>query len=135
MISSMDMEDKMINKRLTYLASPYTHPDPQIEEQRFKTVCVAAGILMNQGMFVFSPIAHCHSIANSVNLPKSYDYWKDYCELTLGQCNELIVLTIDGWEESKGIREEIKFAAKSGIPIKYAVYREDAKTVSIFNNP
>ncbi len=122
-------------KHLTYLASPYSNPDPTVEENRFKITCLVAGLLMNQGLFVFSPIAHCHPIAVSVALPRDYSYWKEYCELTLGQCRELLVLTIDGWETSKGVKGEIEFAEKNNMPIRYVHYRSDNQSVTIFKTP
>lgn len=47
---------------MIYLASPYSHPDPAVEELRFEAACEAACKLMQQGHHVFSPIAHTHPV-------------------------------------------------------------------------
>jgi hypothetical protein len=41
---------------MIYLASPFTHDDPAVRQQRFEAACRAAAILISQGKTVFSPI-------------------------------------------------------------------------------
>ena len=47
---------------MIYLASPYTHHDPEVRLERYRAVCRAAAGLIRQGRVVFSPIAHSHAI-------------------------------------------------------------------------
>jgi len=47
---------------LIYLASPFSHPDPAVREQRFEAACRAAADLIRQGKSIFSPIAHSYGI-------------------------------------------------------------------------
>ena len=55
---------------MIYLASPYSHPDPAVMEQRFETACRVAGWLMARGEIVFCPIAMSHSVAVRYDLPR-----------------------------------------------------------------
>lgn len=47
------------------------------------------------------------------------DYWCDFDEAFMRLCDEMIVLTISGWRESKGIAREAEFFAKAGKPVRY----------------
>lgn len=104
---------------LIYLASPYSHPDPEIRRQRFETVCFAAANLMREGHHIFSPIAHTHPIALHGELPKGWEFWQEYDRKIIAVCGELWVLRMDGWDKSVGVQAEIKIAEELGIPVKY----------------
>ena len=103
---------------MIYLASPYSDPDPAIQEQRFQYACAAAAELMRRGMLVFSPIAHTHPIAQ-YGLPKDWEFWKKYDEAFLEVCTKIIVLTIPGWSKSVGVQAEIEICKRAGKPVEY----------------
>lgn len=103
---------------LIYLASPYTHEEAAVREQRFDAVCEYAAKLMRAGLHVFSPIAHGHAIAR-YNLPVEFDFWQGYCEKTLGRCDRVVVLQLDGWRESKGVTHEVKLAKRLRLPVEH----------------
>lgn len=104
---------------LTYLASPYTHPDPQERERRFRMACKKAAELMLAGKTVFAPIAHSHPIDLELPALGSGEFWKKQDAPYLEFCTEIVVLMIDGWRESKGLAHEIEVAKQRGIPILY----------------
>jgi len=103
---------------MIYLASPYSHPDANIREQRFRAVCKAAARLMRNGGIVFSPIAHGHPIAQH-GLPTDWRFWEQFDREQLACCDEVVVLLLDGWRESEGVRAEIRIAAELGKPVRY----------------
>lgn len=103
----------------TYLASPYSHPDPAVREERFQAVCLVAAHLMSLGQVVFSPIAHSHPIALAGELPGDWEYWKSAAETMIRNAEELKVVMLPGWDESKGVAAEIEMAENLGIPISY----------------
>ena len=104
---------------MIYLACPYSHPDPAVREQRFDAVNKAAARLMADGRHVFSPISHTHPIALVGELPLGWDYWQEYDRIMLAACSEVIVLILDGWQQSKGVQGEIAIARDMGLPISY----------------
>jgi Domain of unknown function (DUF1937) len=106
-------------KKLVYLAVPYTHPDLVVREGRFNAVNRHAALLMKQGLHVISPISHSHPIALAGGLPTDWQFWEAYDRAILETCSKLIVLKLDGWEESVGVQAEIRIAKKLGIPIEY----------------
>jgi hypothetical protein len=104
--------------KLTYLASAYSHPDPAVREQRFQAACRAAAALMQLGYCVLSPIAHSHCIA-AHGLPTGWDFWQRLDSELLLRCDEMVVLTLDGWRESRGVAAEIELARAVGLPVRY----------------
>lgn len=103
----------------TYLAAPYSHLDYKVIEQRFRAINEVAGLLIEQGHFVFSPISMCHPIAVQYGLPGSWDYWQDYARKSLSVCHSIVVLQLDGWRESKGVQGELAIAKELKIPVYY----------------
>ncbi len=108
-------------KKLIYLASPYSHPDSEIRELRFKAACYAAANLILQGYQVFSPIAHSHPIVTLIgpDAELDADLWMDFDFRMMRSCDVLVILCVDGWATSQGIAKEMVFAVANNIPIKY----------------
>lgn len=106
---------------LTYLASPYSHPDPAERQRRFEATCREAGRLMKRGMAVFSPIAHSHPIEQNFHDGKQegHEFWLAQDFAVLRHCERLIVLRLEGWEASRGVAAEVEFAGRIGIPVLY----------------
>jgi hypothetical protein len=102
-----------------YLASPYSHPDPAVRQQRFEAVCKVAFELMSTGIRVFCPIAHSHPIDIASGVMGSWAFWQYQDAPFLLLCSQLLVLTLPGWKESTGVAYEIKVASARGIPIDY----------------
>jgi hypothetical protein len=106
--------------RLTYLAAPYTHPDPAVLQQRYIAANRACAELMRQGP-VFSPISHSHPVADYMDpaLRLDHHFWQEQDTAILCHCSRVVVLKLDGWRESKGIAAELKLARKCGIPVEF----------------
>jgi Domain of unknown function (DUF1937) len=103
---------------MLYLATPYSHPDPAIREGRFHAACRATAALMSAGDVVFCPIAHSHPLVDH-GLPTGWAYWEHVDREFLQRCDELLVLTLPGWEESVGVAAEIQIANELGKPVGY----------------
>ena len=112
---------------MIYLASPYSHPDPAIRDQRFRAVCRKAAELIEDGQVVFSPIAHTHPIAIYGNLRFDWDTWKPVDQMFLAVCDELVVLMLDGWVMSNGVLAEIDIAKNLGKPVRFLGMTEPVK--------
>ena len=57
-------------------------------------------------------------------LPGEWSFWQPLAREYLRRCDELVVLRIEGWEESEGVRAEIEFVAALG---KRASYKEPSR--------
>lgn len=113
------------SKPLVYLATPYSHTDPAVRERRFREVTRVTGELMRAGVHVFSPITHCHPIAEAGNLPKGWEYWQEYDRAMLSACGRVVVLMQDGWRESMGVQCEIAMAERLGLPVEYMEHKQE----------
>ncbi len=103
---------------MKYLASPYSHADPLVREIRFQKAAWAASVLIRSGQVVFAPIPHSHPITK-YGVPGSWEYWAEFDKKLLAICEELVILTLDGWEQSTGIAAETAWAKELGKPVVY----------------
>ena len=103
---------------MIYLASPYSHPDPEVREQRFRDACEATALLIHEGNIVFAPIVHSHSLVG-YGLPAGWDFWEQFASEHIRRCDEVVILTLDGWRDSEGVQAEIRIAGELGLPVRY----------------
>ncbi len=103
--------------RRIYLASPYTSLDETQRICRYGQACLMTAQLLREGHLVFSPIVHSHPLAG-YGLPVEFEFWQRYCLSFLDAwATELWVLTLRGWENSRGVNAEIEFARQRGLPV------------------
>jgi len=101
-----------------YLAAPYSDPDIAVRRFRVDMVNRKAAKLMEAGHLVFSPLSHSHPISKYCKVdPCNHDFWLRQDLWILEHCDELHILRLPGWESSRGIRLESKYALELGIPI------------------
>lgn len=117
-MNSLPFPPTPVNSTLIYLASPYTHPMPDVQHERAATAARVAGEMIKLGYHVFSPIAHGHTIVQHCNISGSWWQWHNLSLLMLSRCNELWICTIDGFGDSIGVNYEVGKAEEMGIPIK-----------------
>ena len=110
---------RLYTRGMIYLASPHSHPDPAVREDRYRQVCRVAADFFASGTYVYCPIAHTHQIAQSMHDAMSWDAWRAYDTYMLSLCEMLIVVKLDGWEESLGVAAEIELAQSMGLPLRY----------------
>ena len=111
-----------MEKKLTYIAVPYTSDDSAVTEERFRKVSRVAAKLINSGEFLISPISMCHPISQEGGLPGDWEFWDEYDKAIIACCYKLYVLMLDGWKESTGVQAEIKIAKELGLEIVYIDY-------------
>lgn len=103
-----------------YMASPYTRYKGGKHEEAFRLASEAAGFLLDNRIPTFSPIAHSHPIAVHSAAPAvDLAYWLRVDEPILEAAVGVIVLQIEGWDESTGVAHEIALAHKLGKPVIY----------------
>lgn len=94
-----------------YLACPYSHPDPKVCEMRCEKADRAAAYLMACGYIVFSPISHSHPISKHLGNHLDHSFWLRQDAAWLDVCDEIHILTLDGWDKSIGVAWERGYAA------------------------
>lgn len=106
-----------MDKPLIYLASPYSHLDAEIREERARLARVARVELMRHGTLVYAPIALASK--EEATLPHSWDFWHGPSIGMLSRCDAILVYMLNGWSDSVGMRAEIRYAHESYMPILY----------------
>ncbi len=104
---------------MIYLATPYSHPDRAVRRRRFRAACRAAGRLLRAGLMVYSPIAHSAAIAACGLDDMDHEFWMRVDRPYLEWCSMVMVLTLDGWGESRGVSIEIAQAREMGKPVSF----------------
>jgi len=105
-------------KTLYYLAGPYTHESKAIMNEREIQHSKCAVALKNQGMAVYAPIPETTSLAKLGGMQETnWESWRDHDLNMLDRCDELLIMNINGWIQSKGVRGEVKFALQKGLPV------------------
>ncbi|HEY0985114.1 DUF1937 family protein [Schlesneria sp.] len=96
---------------LIYLASPYSHRDAAVREQRYRDACRATVNLFRRGQNVFSPIVHGHPLV-AHGLPTDWSFWEAFDREQIARCDAVFVLPLTGWKESSGVIAEIEIASE-----------------------
>ena len=104
---------------MIYLAQPYSDPDETVKQMRFEAAMLAAAKIFNKGKFLYSPILHCHPVALAHNLPGDFLFWGNYNMWMIERSDEVWVLQLEGWGRSTGVKAEIEYATRKGIPVLY----------------
>lgn len=105
--------------KIIYLATPYTHKDESVVEERYKMTANKCAELISSGLVVISPIFYGHNLLKYKEMPGDWQFWQNFCESFLRKSDELWIYMIDGWDESTGILAEIKIAKEMNIPVLY----------------
>ncbi|MBI5346353.1 MAG: DUF1937 family protein [Chlamydiae bacterium] len=120
----------MKHVKLIYLACPYRDEDLNVRKKRCAAAHFVAAELSSQGHHVFSPLTHNEILVDlTQNLPGAH--WLEFDLAILSICKKLLILKLEGWEDSKGVQVEIAFAKKNGIPIEEMMPPEEAKFLHI----
>ena len=125
--------------KLVYLASPYLYrrndisdmAKSQVHEFRYQKAIDATAYLMKKGLAVYSPIVATHPVAVKHDLPLGSEYWMQFDELALVKCDEIVVLTLDGWKESPGVKREIEIMQQLHKDVTYLDPKDINKNVKI----
>ena len=88
-----------------YLASPYSHPSPHVRKQRYEAALHFAENYILMGQPVFSPIVYGYPMESAIGT--DYKSWKSLNDAMLYAASRFWVLTLPGWEESRGVAYEI----------------------------
>jgi hypothetical protein len=115
-----------------YLASPYTSDDKFVQIARYRSALRASAELMAAGELVFCPVAYGHSVEDKLRQTFPWEYWMRWSKAMLAPAKSLYVLTLPGWEASKGLRDEVHLAYSLEIPILGYPHGHDCEPVSGF---
>ena len=106
-------------KGLFYLSGPHKGTEEQ-EEYRVKMSLKVTAKFLAHGIHVFSPIVYGKQISGALNfrtLEERREFMMAYLFEFLEVSKGMIILAMDGWENSWGLSQEVKYCQKNQIPI------------------
>lgn len=108
-----------MSAKRVYLACPYSSPSERVRESRVYLASRIASNLMTEGLCVYSPITHGHTIAEHLHkdFVENHEFWMAQCMPILEVCDALVILPLDGWRSSRGVHLEIERARQLAMPI------------------
>ena len=107
---------KNVDPALIYLASPFAHTSAAVREARLEAVRYVCGKMIDQGRIVLSPLVYAGELAQrGYHAPQGWYAWDLQF---LARADELVVLQLPDWEQSKGVLVEIAAAQARNIPIR-----------------
>ncbi len=118
-----------MSKSYIYLASPYTALredntyDDILMQERYTAVTECFQKLVAAGLIVYCPITMSHHIdclhrnLHGNRMPP--EFWYEFDKPFIQHASQLFILKLPGWEESKGLKDEIETAKDRHIPVTY----------------
>lgn len=106
--------------RKIFLACPYSHPDPEVTEQRFNACNSVAARILESGAALYSQVSMSHPINRELSGEHRNNVgklWAPVDVVFMELMEELVILDLPGWDESSGIKREIEFFKDRGRPV------------------
>lgn len=116
-----------MSKAYWYLAGPYTPTKEGLtEEQVYAHLTVmyyehraALGALLNNKIWAYSPIVHSHDVNMKLKLPTDALFWSTFNHMMIDHSRGVVVVMMEDWNKSKGVRAEIEYARKTQKDIRF----------------
>ena len=102
---------------MLYLACPYSHSDEAVRQRRYHLACRTAAKLMKVGVVVFSPLANSVPAIEFGGLELEHHQYMQLDLPILRRCDEVLILALDEWRESFGVRQELCEAISINKPV------------------
>lgn len=100
---------------LVYLAAPYNSHDLKIIQKRMETIYGVISRFIKDDVHIVTPL-FMHEVVKRYDIAGDYLFWERYCLNILKRCDKMVVLCLDGWEDSLGVQGEIEFCSSHNIP-------------------
>lgn len=104
-----------------YISNPYNGTEEQ-REHRAQTAARTCGLLLKRGIHAWSPIVHNHAMLKAFDeftLEERRTHILEFDFSLLRASKGMIILEIEGWKISFGVKAEIDLCNKLTLPIKY----------------
>jgi len=112
-----------------YLACPYTHDNQHVMERRVWEATKKAAQLADEPLIetVYSPVTMTHPMAAMMN-EHDHNWWMRFNKPFLDMCDAMVILNLDGWEDSKGIAWETDYMEEQGKPVLHTDFLDGKPT-------
>lgn len=105
--------DQPFTSAVAYLATPYTLYGDRDEAAR--SASYYQGLLAEHGIPSISPIVMGHRMFQCQHW--THDQWMAWCIPILSKCGCVVIPPMRGWDTSRGVHHELKYALGRGLPV------------------
>lgn len=105
--------------KLIYLASPFTHKSKVVMKLRWAIVTAIGAKLVSLGYHIFGPITESHAYDEFGVGQHGWEFWQEHDNLMIDKCDEVWVVRMKGWKESRGVKAEIAYALSQDKSVFY----------------
>jgi hypothetical protein len=110
----------MKNKReVIYVACPYWHRKSSVKTFRVIAASLVTSTLISEGFVALSPLTHSSMLQLNTEITKPEDVWRSHGLALLERCDRVLVVCMDGWKESEGVKLETELALALHIPVTF----------------
>ena len=102
---------------MIYISCPYTHVDLAVQKYRYRISCIAASKLFAAGIVCFNPLANSVPAVEFGGIDLTHSQWLDIDFEILRRCDEILLLGLEGWRQSVGVKSELCEAMARGKPV------------------
>ena len=102
---------------MLYLASPLSHENPAVRRRRYEIACRATAKLIAARIPVFSPLCNSVPAVELGGLKASHDDFLAVDLPILRRCDEVLIVGIEGWDQSPGVKLEMSEAFEHQKPM------------------
>lgn len=100
---------------MIYLASPYSDNSPEVVKYRVAEAARWTAEAWRRGYTVFCPVLHGQALVDTgIAMPMTHEFWLSHDMRFLAQAEELWVLMLPGWGDSKGVNAELDWWHENG---------------------
>lgn len=108
--------------QFVYLSAPYTSSEAGVRDLRARACAQAMADLIVAGQCVICPVVMNHEALRILDDRRSGPnsvYWSCLETRLAETCDELVVLQLPGWEDSRGVAREVELFRMRGKPIRF----------------
>ena len=107
-------------EKLVYISCPFGHSNDYIVQNRVNISNSYYAHLLKNNINAISPLT-VGNVLRTYIPEHQWDskFWMPIDLHLLEKCDEMHVMCLAGWRNSKGVKEEIEFCERVGIPVKY----------------
>lgn len=113
--------------KVIYVCAPYSHPDIIVRDYRMAAFSNYMAQQLLKGNVVVSPLMCHYLLPFEPKLKTDWGTWKEYSTTLMERSDEVHVLTLQGWEESTGVQQELQLALLMHLPIWYPLNMQKEK--------
>lgn len=106
-------------REVIYVACPYGHNKTSVKTFRVIVASLVTSTLISEGFVALSPLTHSSMLQLNTEIIKPEEVWRKHGLVLLERCDRVLVICMDGWKKSEGVKLETELALELHIPVTF----------------